>query len=74
MVEKFNQVRRKEGFAIIFFDCEMFSDGKYSVDLSLVTRGCFFSSEVEDFFEMSRDNGLMLYIGSNQVSPVLHFQ
>lgn len=74
MVNEFNQVRSKEGFALITVKCSMFSIGKWSVDLGLEQRGCFFNVEIEEFFDFSRDNGLMFFVGSNQVSPVLYFQ
>lgn len=74
MVNKFNQRRCEEGFAAIHFSCVMFTIGHWSVDLHLDRKGCFFSAEMKEFFEFCRNNGLMLFVGSNQVSPVLYLQ
>lgn len=74
MVNKFNQMRCDDGFAAICFHCSMFSIGRWAVDLKLDRRGCFFSSEMRDFFNFACENGLTLFVGSNQVSPVLYIQ
>ena len=74
MVNAFNQERVRDGFATIQFDCGMFSIGQWSVCLSLSYKGCFFSNEMAQFSALLNRGGLIFFVGSNKVSPVLHFQ
>lgn len=74
LVNGFNRQRVRDGFAVIQVDCGMYSDGRWSVCLSLSKRGCFFSSEMAVFTALLNRGGLLLFVGSNEVSPVLHFQ
>ena len=74
MVNRFNQVRVNDGFAIIQFDCDMYSIGRWSVRLSLSRKGCFFSDGMAQFAALLNRGGLIFFVGSNEVSPVLHFQ
>lgn len=73
-VNRYNESRKRQGFALIVFECEMFSDGKWSVDLKLSKSGVFFSSEMKTLGALAANCGLLFYVGSNDVSPVLHFQ
>lgn len=74
LVNRFNQERVRDGFATIQFDCDMFSIGRWSVRLSLSSKGCFFSQEMAQFSALLNRGGLIFFVGSNEVSPVLHFQ
>lgn len=74
MVNRFNQERFRYGFAIIQFDCGMYSIGRWSVCLSLSRKGCFFSHEMAQFAALLNRGGLCFFVGSNEVSPVMHFQ
>lgn len=74
LVNHFNQGRRACGFAVIKFDCGMYSIGQWSVSLSLSDKGCFFSSEMAQFAALLNRGGIIFFVGCNQVSPVLHFK
>lgn len=74
LVNRFNQERVRDGFATIQFDCGMYSIGRWSVFLSLSYRGCFFSNEMAQFAALLNRGGIIFFVGSNEVSPVLHFQ
>lgn len=74
LINRFNQERQASGFAVIKFDCGMFSIGHWSVSLSLSYKGCFFSSEMAQFAALLNRGGIIFFVGSNEVSPVLHFQ
>lgn len=74
MVFRFNEVRTRDGFAIINLDCDMFDKGNYAVRLSLSEKGCFFSSEMAEIAALLNRGGIIFFVGSNEVSPVLHFQ
>lgn len=73
-VNRFNRERVRSGFATIKFDCAMYSIGKWSVSLSLSRRGCFFSSEMAQLSALFGYGGIIFWVGSNECSPVLHFQ
>lgn len=73
-VNHYNKTRKEVGFAVIKFDCQMYSDGRWAVDLELSGEGCFFSDEMKTLSALAANLGLMFYVGSNRVSPVLHFQ
>lgn len=74
LVNRFNQERVRDGFAIIKIDCDMYFIGRWSVRLSLSDKGCFFSQEMAQFAALLNRGGLIFFVGSNEVSPVLHFQ
>lgn len=73
-VNDFNQRRTRNGFAVIKFDCSMYSIGKWSVDLSLNGEGVFFSSEMAAFSQLLMFGGFSFWVGSSNGSPVLYFQ
>lgn len=73
-VNKFNQERKRCGFAVIEFYCDMFTLGKWSIDLSLDGNGVFFSSEMVRFITLYAGGGFTMWIGSNGNSPVIHLQ
>lgn len=74
LVNKFNQERKQCGFPAIVFDCDSYAIGKWSLRLSLEREGCFFSSEISQLSALLMLGGFIMYVGSNKVSPVLHFQ
>lgn len=73
-VNRWNQHRVRCGFPAIVFECEMFSLGHWSIDLKLSNQGVFFSSEMAQISTLLAGGGFMFYVGSNNVSPVMHFQ
>lgn len=73
-VNHFNKTRKSSGFAVIKFDCQTYSDGRWAVDLELSQKGCFFSDEMKTLSALAANLDIMFFVGSNQVSPVLHFQ
>lgn len=74
LVNRFNQERVSDGFPVIQFKCGMYAVGRWSVDLSLSRKGCFFSSEMAQFSALLNRGGLIFFVGCNEVSPVLYFQ
>lgn len=74
LVNEFNRERVRYGFPVIKFDCGMFNCGHWSMDLYLTEKGCFFSSEMAQIAALLNRGGLCFFVGSNEVSPCLHFQ
>lgn len=73
-VNRFNQERSRSGFAVIKFECDMFTLGKWAIDLSLDGNGVFFSSEMVCINTLLAGGGVIMWVGCNGTSPVLHFQ
>lgn len=74
LVNQFNRERKRYGFPVINFHCGSYDIGRWSVYLNLSSRGCFFSSEMAQISALLNRGGLIFYVGSNEVSPVLYFQ
>lgn len=74
LVNQLNQERKRDGFAVIVFKCEMFALGKWSIDLSLERRGVFFSKEMAQLSSLHKFLGFSFWICSNNVGPVIYLQ
>lgn len=74
MVNKFNRQRNEDGFAVVMFNCSMYSLGQWSVELRLSFKGCFFHEEMKELSKFCASGWLILFVGARDNSPVLYIQ
>lgn len=74
LVNRWNQERKSADYGYIKFECEMFSIGKWSVDLSAVGAELFFSDETEQLLTLHAGGGFHMRISAFHNVPVICIQ
>lgn len=74
LVNQFNQVRWENGFGSIDFECHMFSDGQWSVELTLIHSRLFFSMEIEQIAALFAGGGVLMCVAASNDRPIIRFQ
>lgn len=73
-VNRFNQDRSEFNSGSIKFECSMFSDGEWRVDLKPIGVRMFFSCEMDRLITLYAGGGFTMIIGSVTNAPYIDMQ
>lgn len=74
LVNSWNKDRKAADYGYVKFECEMFSLGKWSVELSAKGADLFFSDETRGLFRLYAEGGFSMRIYAYGNTPIIDMQ
>ena len=74
LVNKFNQLRKRNDYSFIEFKAEMYRDGKWAVTLTAMGNGLFYSIEMAELITLFAGSGLNVRVAAYKELPYIDIQ